>query len=496
GREVGPISPGVAGEEGQALDQDVGPDEEVRERRGPLAAALPVGREGAGRRPSGAVRECQPPYTGFGKGLLEQRFSFEPEAQLRIDDRVDRERATLGRARERFLGPAPPSRVPGPEIDEDIRVDGDHRSPPRAMAMSRSVVSLRFHEAPLSRSTMARPRRCRSARTILTPSFSRKKATSSPTFQPNASLSSLGTVTCPFTVMVLVFTDASITSQVLPGQLLPPAPRATWVRTGARPPVPRSRRGHPRGGIRRGAVSVSDRQDRQALPEDAALRTIVEGVESATGERFFASLVEHLAVALGVQYAFVSELSQDRQRFRTLALWGRGRLLDNLEFPVAGTPCEAVLNGEMSHHPDRLQERFPADRGLVDWGVHSYCGVPLLDAGGTVVGHLAILDDQRMPDGTRGLAVMRIFAARARAEIERVQTEAELRAGEERLRHVIASASDGILSYGDDLRIQLFNAAAERILRCPAAAAIGQSVERFAMPEGLERVRRAIERFK
>src|SRR5207247_10465072 len=50
-------------------------------------------------------------------------------------------------------------------------------------------------------------------------------------------------------------------------------------------------------------------------------------------------------------------------------------------------------------------------------------------------------------------------------------TEAALRAGEERLRHIIASASDGILSYGDDLRIQLFNAAAERILRCPAAEA-------------------------
>ena len=101
-----------------------------------------------------------------------------------------------------------------------------------------------------------------------------------------------------------------------------------------------------------------------------------------------------------------------------------------------------------------------------------------------------------MPDGTRGLAVMRIFAARARAEIERLETEAALRAGEERLRHVIASASDGIVSYGDDLRIQLFNAAAERILRCPAAEAIGKSVERFGTPEGLERVRRAIERFK
>src|SRR5213594_189708 len=65
--KVGPISPGVAGEEGQALDQDVGPDEEVREQRGPLAAALAVGREGAGRRPGGAVRQRQPPYTGVGE---------------------------------------------------------------------------------------------------------------------------------------------------------------------------------------------------------------------------------------------------------------------------------------------------------------------------------------------------------------------------------------------------------------------------------------------
>src|SRR5438552_12124002 len=337
--KVGPISPGAAGEERQALDQDVGPDEEVRERRGPLAAALAVGREGAGRRPGGAVRQRQPPYAGVGKGLLEQRLSFEAEAELCIDDGVHCDRATLGRAGERLLRPDPPSRVPGPEIDEDIRVDEDHRSPPRVMAMSRSVVSLPFQEAPLSRSTMARPRRCRSARTILTPSFSRRKATSSPTFQPNASLSSLGTVTCPFTVMVLVFTDASITSQVLPGQLLLPAPRATWVRTGARPPVPRSRRGHPRGGIRRGAVSVSDRQDRQALPEDAALRTIVEGVESATGERFFASLVEHLAVALGVQYASSPSSPSIGRRSGRLPSWGAASPSTNSTFPFPAPPA-------------------------------------------------------------------------------------------------------------------------------------------------------------
>src|SRR2546422_2823275 len=72
---------------------------------------------------------------------------------------------------------------------------------------------------------------------------------------------------------------------------------------------------------------VSDQQDKEKLPEDAALRAIVEGVESETGEQFFASLVKHLASALRAQYAFVSELSDDRKRFRTRALWGRGAFL-------------------------------------------------------------------------------------------------------------------------------------------------------------------------
>src|SRR5439155_13887591 len=54
---------------------------------------------------------------------------------------------------------------------------------------------------------------------------------------------------------------------------------------------------------------VNDQEDRrQSLPEDAALRAIVEGVEAETGDEFFASLVRHLTSALHVQYAFVSEI--------------------------------------------------------------------------------------------------------------------------------------------------------------------------------------------
>jgi hypothetical protein len=88
--------------------------------------------------------------------------------------------------------------------------------------------------------------------------------------------------------------------------------------------------------------------EQQFLTEDAALRAIVEGVEAETGDRFFSSLVRHLAATLGVQYAFVSEFSEDRKHFRTLAVWGRGVFLPNFEIPLAGTPCEAVLSGRPS----------------------------------------------------------------------------------------------------------------------------------------------------
>ena len=48
-----------------------------------------------------------------------------------------------------------------------------------------------------------------------------------------------------------------------------------------------------------------------------------------------------------------------------------------------------------------------------------------------------------------------------------------------RLERSIATALDAIIMVGADLRIRLFNAAAERIFRCPAGEAIGGPVDRF-----------------
>lgn len=213
--------------------------------------------------------------------------------------------------------------------------------------------------------------------------------------------------------------------------------------------------------------------------EDAALRSIVEGVEAETGERFFASLVRHVAEALRVRYAFVSELSADGRTFRTLAVWGNGGPLENFEIPLAGTPCESVLQGELSHYPDRLRQRFPEDVGLAAWEAESYCGAPVLDPSGGVGGHVAIMHDQPMLDGPRGLSILRIFAARVAAELVRQRSERAIRESEERLARVLASAMDAIVTFDRERRVQLWNEAAEKVFGSPATEVVGRSLDRF-----------------
>lgn len=158
------------------------------------------------------------------------------------------------------------------------------------------------------------------------------------------------------------------------------------------------------------------------------LRAIVEGTASVTGSDFFFSLVRHLASALGVRYAFVTEC-RDRlaNRTRTLAFWKGDGFAENFEYDLQGTPCMKALDGEVCHYSDRLVERFPQDTGLVDLQAESYVGIPIVEASGRVIGHLAVMDDKPMPESALSLPLLQVFAARAGAEMERLRAEEGLR---------------------------------------------------------------------
>ncbi|MGO9599074.1 MAG: sigma 54-interacting transcriptional regulator [Isosphaeraceae bacterium] len=212
--------------------------------------------------------------------------------------------------------------------------------------------------------------------------------------------------------------------------------------------------------------------------EIAALRAIVEGTARCTGEAFLQSLVSHLASAIGVSYAFVAEFAGVPTRVRTLAYWGKGVLRENIEFDLAGTPCEDVVRGGLCHHPEGVRQKFPDDQEVIDLGIESYLGVPLLDEGGKIVGHLAVCDDRPMPLEPRRLFIFRIFATRAAAELERLRVEQRLAESERRYRDLYEEAPNAYVSVDKDRKFLSVNSRAIHLLGYPAEELVGSSILR------------------
>ena len=68
-----------------------------------------------------------------------------------------------------------------------------------------------------------------------------------------------------------------------------------------------------------------------------------------------------------------------------------GRLIPYSAF-IQRDVREDVVRGGLCRHPVGVQRKFPGDQGLVDLGIESYLGVPLMDGGANVLGHLAVFD--------------------------------------------------------------------------------------------------------
>ena len=227
--------------------------------------------------------------------------------------------------------------------------------------------------------------------------------------------------------------------------------------------------------------------DGQQHPEvEALLQTIVAGTTPATGDDFFSALVQQLAQALGTRYAFIAEFAAVKTRVRTLKYWAGDRFLDNFEYDISGTPCEAVLAGNIRHYADDIQNCFPQDTELRKLGVVSYLAIPLRDQTDAVLGHLGVMGTVPMTRfGAHAMALFRIFAARGAAELQRKRAEARLRTSEQRLAGVVDSAMDAIIILDAEQRIQRFNTAAERMFHLRAGNVVGQNVAQL-WPENMQ----------
>lgn len=168
----------------------------------------------------------------------------------------------------------------------------------------------------------------------------------------------------------------------------------------------------------------------ELTPWEQELKLIVEGVGSQIGEAFFQSCARYLAKTLRVKYGFITEFinEDDAPRAKVLAFWNDDKFGDNFEYYLNGTPCEILYQDGMQIYPRAIKQLFPEDQDLVDLQAESYLGIAIVDTNGKPVGHIAALHTEELVGSYREQeAILKIFAARSAAKLERMSAEKSLK---------------------------------------------------------------------
>ncbi|MFP6638042.1 MAG: GAF domain-containing protein [Nitrospinaceae bacterium] len=181
------------------------------------------------------------------------------------------------------------------------------------------------------------------------------------------------------------------------------------------------------------------------------LSCISQNTYSAIGHEYFNNLVESLATVFEMRYAFIGKIEEGSPKtLRTVALWDRNKIVENLTFTLKDTPCEKVIGQETGFYPQNVQNYFPHDQYLVDWDIHSYLGVPLLNLEKQPFAVLFVMDEK--PIENHDHSILNIFASRCSSEIGRMNMEAQLRLKTADLEKVDRTMQDFVSIASHDLQ--------------------------------------------
>jgi signal transduction histidine kinase/ActR/RegA family two-component response regulator len=189
----------------------------------------------------------------------------------------------------------------------------------------------------------------------------------------------------------------------------------------------------------------------ELLAANDELRSILRAVEATAGSigaAFFEQLVRQLCRALDVDFAALSELCDGANRARTVAWCERDEVRGNIEFEIAGTGLDEAMQGDLTSWPKGQSHALPSHLWLAEHGIVAKMELLLRDSGGAPLGFLGISSRGPIRRAALAKAMLRIFAMRATAELERRRAEQRLRVMEARLQVSDRMASLGTLAAG------------------------------------------------
>jgi signal transduction histidine kinase/CheY-like chemotaxis protein len=167
-------------------------------------------------------------------------------------------------------------------------------------------------------------------------------------------------------------------------------------------------------------------------------------VLTRTGEAFLPAVVQELARVFDASVAAVAELVGG-DRLKTIAIWRDGATGEPLEFPIAGTPGQPLLQRTAISVGDDAAALFGDNPLGVSGEARGYIAVPLVGIRNEVVGVILVITRTLRHQPHEG-SLLDLLAGRVAGEIERMHAERDLRRSQEHLHAVQRVEAIGTLA--------------------------------------------------
>ena len=219
-----------------------------------------------------------------------------------------------------------------------------------------------------------------------------------------------------------------------------------------------------------GITNIRIQEEQRRL--QSAVMKVAAGVSAGTGKEFFEQLAKNMAEALGAAAGFVVRLLPGEPlTARTVAAVVDGEAIDNFDYLLAGMPCESLLQGDDFLVLTAAAELFPGFP-LTHLKPEAYVGRRLVNSAGDAIGLLFVLFREQLKEADFISTTLKIFAARAAAELERQETDALV----SEQASLLDKAQDAIVVRSVDHRILFWNKSAERLYGWTAEEVVGNSI--------------------
>jgi len=205
----------------------------------------------------------------------------------------------------------------------------------------------------------------------------------------------------------------------------------------------------------------------QKQKAEEAISSLARATNILHFDDFLKESIKSLAQLYGTKFAFVGRLQPDKKHVSTLVVWAGDRFVDNFTYSLEGTPCKDVLDLKVELISDNASERYPEDEMLIQMGVQSYFGHPMV-AENKMVGLVSVMDDKRLDVEAWTAPILGLFANRLGVEIERFEMNNTLQESKENLEELVEQRTSELKAVNNEL--ESFNSSIAHDLRTPIHA--------------------------